>query len=534
MRSHLITFISLLLSSLLLSGTLAAAKRPNVLLIVLDDLNDFIGHMEGHPQAITPHMDALATQGVTFKNAHSNAAICIPSRASFMTGVAPTTSGFYSFGNVRKNETLKASKTLPELARENGYKAYTSGKVFHTPRRNLWDDNGIAPEYGPLAYDGKKATYHPEVPGDFSEFGTLDGTFISLAKVPSVPPTAEAPGYTGWRNLNGKTPFRYVSETDRDPMPDERTATWAAEKFRTLEAQDSQAPFFMAVGFMRPHTPLVVPQKYFDMYPLNTLKLPPMQQEDRQDTCLEDGNDSRGRKIYHALVDAYTGNREEALRHYIQAYLACVTFADEMVGRVLHALDRSRFRDNTIVILTSDHGYHMGEKDFLFKYSLWEESTRVPFIIRHPDYSKRAGSIVRHPISLIDLFPTITDFCNWQNKTPRNKKGGTVDGFSLKPFLENPEHPNWDGPNSALSIRSGWVSKEIDKQHFSLRSRYFRYIRYYKPRGGRIEELYDHRNDPHEWTNLANHPQYKPVLEKMRTELAKRLSPAVKRQKANR
>lgn len=529
-NTHSITISLLFFVGLI--GNLCASSKPNVLLIILDDLNDFVGHMGGHPQVITPNIDALATQGVAFNNAHSNAAVCIPSRASFMSGVSPITSRFYGFGNERKNETLSASKTLPELARENGYKTYTTGKVFHSARRDLWDDNGIAAEYGPVASDGKNHTYHPEVPGDFSEFGVLDGTYISLAKVPIVTPSAFTSGYTGWRNIRSKAPFHYVSETDRDPMADERSAEWTVQKIRSLESQDQDDPFFMAVGFIRPHTPLVVPQKYFDMYPLESVQLPIIDKSDRADTRLEDDNNSRGRKIYHTLVDSYGGDRELALRHYTQAYLASITFADEMVGQVMKALDQSKFRDNTVVILTSDHGYHIGEKDFLFKYTIWEESTRVPFIIRHPGYQRQAGSIVEHPISLIDLFPTISDFCDWENLAPRKKSSGTIDGFSLKPFLEDPDLISWDGPNSALSIRASWMSQAIDRQHFSLRSRDFRYIKYNKPAGEASEELYDHRDDPHEWNNLAESPKYESVIQAMRRELAERLTPAVKRQSA--
>ena len=311
-----------------LIGSLCAGSKPNVLLIILDDLNDFVGHMGGHPQVITPNIDALAAQGVAFNNAHSNAAVCIPSRASFMSGVSPITSRFYGFGNERKNETLIASKTLPELARENGYKTYTTGKVFHSARRDLWDDNGIAAEYGPVASDGKSNTYHPEVPGDFSEFGVLDGTYISLAKVPIVPATAFTSGYTGWRNIRSKAPFHYISEIDRDPMADERSAEWTVQKIRSLESQDQDDPFFMAVGFIRPHTPLVVPQKYFDMYPLEGVQLPIINKSDRVDTKLEDDNNSRGRKIYHTLVDSYGGDRELALRHYTQAYLCLLYTSD--------------------------------------------------------------------------------------------------------------------------------------------------------------------------------------------------------------
>jgi arylsulfatase A-like enzyme len=514
--------------------SMAEVQRPNILLVVLDDLNDFVGHMGGHPQAKTPNIDSLADQGVAFINAHSNAAVCIPSRGSFMTGICPTTSRFYGFENIRKNETLMHCKTMPQYARENGYQTFTTGKVFHTPRRNLWDDNGIAPEFGPFAFNGKKTTLHPDVPGDFSYFGVLDGTFISLAKVPDVPASEAGPGYTGWYNLANKTPFHYVDETDRDAMPDERSAQWAVEKIRRLETGDKTDPFFMTVGFMRPHTPLVVPQKYFDMYPLETLQLPVIREGDRTDTYLEDGTDSRGRRMYATLLDAYGGDPDKALRHYVQAYLASVTFADEMVGKVMEALDRSRFRDNTIVVLTSDHGYHMGEKDFLFKYSLWEESTRVPFIVRHPDYEHQAGSRVAHPIALVDLFPSIIDFCSWQGETQISEKGAPIDGFSVKPFLEQPDGGTWDGPNCALSIRSSWVTKAINKQHLSLRSRDFRYIRYHKPKGGKFEELYDHRKDPNEWKNLAEDPDYKTVIAAMRKELDRRLAPAVARQQGQR
>jgi iduronate 2-sulfatase len=256
----------------------------------------------------------------------------------------------------------------------------------------------------------------------------------------------------------------------------------------------------------------VVPQKYFDMFPLERVQLPVIKADDTAD--LPWGEDSRGRKAFLALRDGYT-DRSEGLRRYTQAYLASAAFADDIVGQALDAIEGSRFRDNTIVILLSDHGYHLGQKDCLWKYNLWEETTRVPLIIRDPRYAANAGETVSHPVSLIDIYPTVKDLCGWTGPTVKNEGGAPLDGHSLRPLLEDPDRDDWDGPDVALTVIASWQSQLPRRQHLSVRSQDFRYTRY----ADGAEELYDHRADTHEWDNLASNPEYAAIKADLREQM---------------
>lgn len=516
-------YISILLY-VAISFATSAQEKPNVLMIVLDDLNNYVGVMEGHPQTKTPNIDKLAGEGILFTNAHSNVPICMPSRASFMNGISPITSKNWGFKNWLKNDILINSKSLPEYVRENGYKAYQTGKIFHNTKKGVWNEMGVVSDYGPMAYNGKKAALHPSCPEAMGELGPLDATFASLADVPTILATENAPGYKGWYNTHWKTnsPFHYENENNRDKMTDEKSAKWFIQKINQLEQEEDSNPFFISVGFIRPHTPLVVPQKYFDMFPLETVQIPTLKENDRSDTKLAENTtkEPRGRTAYRTLTSSYS-TKELALQKYVQAYLASVAFADDQVGKVLNALENSIFKENTMVVLFSDHGYNLGEKDYLFKYSLWEESTHVPLIIKHPDYGKNAGKKVDYPVSLVDIYPTIQDVCNLKGSTLINEKGAPLDGFSLKPFLKNPETKDWKGPEVALSVISSWKSQNPSEQHLSVRSKYFRYIHY---RNG-AEELYDHRTDNYEWFNVANDKKYSETKKELKkllfTEVAK-------------
>lgn len=500
---------------------ITAQDQLNVLMIVLDDLNDFTGVLKGHPQAHTPNIDRLANSGILFTNAHSNVPVCSPSRASFMNGISPVTSKYWGFENWKKNELLMACKSIPEYFMDNGYHTAKSGKVFHTSKKGAWHDEGVKTDYGPLAFDGFKAAQHPSCPKAMFELGALDATFAPLSDIPNVKANDNAPGYSGWYSTKLKTPFIYHNESDRDLLSDELTAAWFESKIKTLNSNKTDRPFFISLGFHRPHTPLVVPKKYFDMFPLETLEIPVINDEDTLDTKLAENakQENRGRKAYRWLVESYD-TKEEALKKYTQAYLASVAFADDMVGKALNTLEKSRFKDNTVVVLLSDHGYNIGEKNYLFKYCLWEETTRVPLIIKSPLHKKHSGKTVNHPVSLIDIYPTLKNICNLKGPTTINNKGANLDGFSLVPFLENPKTKKWHGPNVALTIISSWRSKLPEKQHISVRSRDFRYIRY----ANGSEELYNHKKDKYEWHNLANEKGYY----KIKKELSQQMDLALK------
>ena len=489
-----------------------ATERPNVVLIVVDDLNDYTGFLGGHPQVKTPNLDALASEGVVFTNAHTNAPICAPSRASMLTGIYPHVSHNFWFDKWTENEVLSNVKTLPRFLSDNGYDTYATGKLMHHRVESEWTEYGVKNNFGPYPYNGKdKLVPHPQMPDEYTK-DKNDGLFISLAEVPDVPADDDSPGYEGWWQAIGWKPFKYVDDEDRDLLNDEQHAEWAVEKLRLLEQQNSDKPFFLAVGFVRPHTPLVVPQKYFEMYPLETLQIPVIRKNDIEDTHYRSTFrwEQPWTVHFEELAASYDGDIDRGLRKYVQAYLACITFVDE---QVLHALSESEFDDNTIVVLVSDHGYNLGEKDFLYKNNLWEESARIPMIIKAPGVK---GHTIDHPVSLIDVYPTIADFGNTDSSNMKNEKGKPLSGFSLRPFLENPESLDWLGPDVALTVvRGDGRVSEPDKQSYSVRSERYRYILYYNGK----EELYDHSQDPYEWQNLATDDSYSDVKKSLKLQM---------------
>jgi iduronate 2-sulfatase len=225
-----------------------------------------------------------------------------------------------------------------------------------------------------------------------------------------------------------------------------------------------------------------------------------------------------GSRLYQDLVASYE-TREEALKRFIQAYLASVASVDELIGNIMDVVEQTSLADNTIFIVTSDHGWGMGEKDYLYKNSLWQESTRIPLVIRAPGISQ-AGSISEHPVSLIDIYPTLVELCDLTGETMKNAKGRPLDGFSLKPFLENTKTKTWEGPESALTALYKWRTKYSPaKENYSLRSNNYRYIRYENGK----EELYQTQSDPHEWNNLASDPSHAGPLSALRSQLIKRI-----------
>jgi len=494
-------------------STLSAAGKPNVLFIICDDLNDYIGVLGGQAQAKTPNIDRLFASGVSFTQAHCNVPICAPSRASLFTGLYPHTSRNFGMDNWDENAVLKNNRTLMDHFRSQGYQTLGTGKIMHNRDRKEWQKYGHAADYGPIAKQGEKEVAHPDTPAPFrDDFGSIDGSFGPLKNL-------EGSGFSwitgGWE---GKRTLRYLSDADRDPTTDELNAQWAVERLHELAAKPKSKPFFLGVGFMRPHTPLIVPQKYFDLFPLETIQLPEIKAGDAEDTfkhTLSPNGDDRGRKIHDSLVASFGNDRELALKKFIQAYLACIACVDDQIGQIIDALDASPLKENTIVVLTSDHGFQMGQKAYLYKNSPWQESTRIPLAIRAPGVAKAGGQCPR-PVSLIDLYPTLVDLCGLPADTKKNEQGRPLDGHSLKPLLTDPENGNWTGPDTALTALSKW-GKTLDatQQSYALRSQEWRYIRYENGK----EELYHVANDPREWTNLAANAEHAKQLEAFRTQL---------------
>lgn len=522
--------------NILLSGCISTKKeevkiRLNVLLIIIDDLNDYQGCFGGHPQARTPNIDKLAASGVRFVNAQTNIGHCNPSRNSLFTGVYPHQSRNFGLDQPTTKQLYKNNKTLMEHFSENGYFVMGSGKLLHTNQLMLWDEWGVnVNNYGPFAYDGENQVGHPSVPQPFRSIGDIDGSFAPLSDVPVFPENEIKGEHPGW-TYSGKDniPFKYVDENNRDLLPDELHAQWAAKRIKEMDEAGTGQPFFMGVGFVRPHTPLYAPKRFFDMFPLEELRLPEILDGDVNDTYYKDNypvertedgkwytNTSKGQMYSKLLTESYGGDEKEGLKHFLQAYLACVAFADEQVGIVLDALNESKFAENTIVILTSDHGWQMGQKQYLFKNSPWENATHLPLVIKAP--GAPANSKVEHPVSLIDIYPTLTDVCDLKGDNRKNETGFETGGFSLKPFFENPNSDKWEGPEGTLTaIATDVVNYEFSTQTFSYRTLNFRYIIY--PNGD--EELYDLNSDPNEWNNLALDESYQSGKKELKENVLK-------------
>ena len=436
MRPTFRAVFSSFLLVLILSGTTAAADRPNVLMIAIDDLNDWVGCLGGHPQAKSPHIDRLAKRGVLFTNAHCQAPICNPSRTSLMLGMRPSSTGIYVnrpwFRTTPKN---KARVTLSQYFAAHGYRTLTTGKIYHASRVDGPSFQVVGPRPGQRLKIDKQIVTDIGSSSRLWDFG----------------------------------PQQY----DEKEFSDFVDATWAIEKLQTLKRQN---PFFMAVGFYRPHVPWYAPQRFFNVRPRSAVKLPVIQDDDRDDLsagALTLTNNSLP-PSHKWFVE--TDHWKDA----VQSYLACVSFTDAQVGRLLDALDKSSHADNTIVVLFSDHGFHLGEKQRWAKQSLWESSTRVPLIISVPG-GKQGGRCSR-PVELLHLYPTLLELCGLPARDD-------LEGTSLGPLLKDSQAA-WSRP--AITT--------YQRNNHAVRSEHWRYIRY----ADETEELYDHRSDPHEWMNLLS------------------------------
>ena len=324
------------------------------------------------------------------------------------------------------------------------------------------------------------------------------GGFAPLSEIPTVG------DYTGWmKDWEEPWDFQYESEMDRELMPDEITSMWVSEKLN--ETHDN--PFFIVAGMNRPHTPRYAPKEFFDMFPLETIILPPYLENDLNDIpSILWENNYQSSALTRFLEDSAETDigSEMWWKKWIQSYLACVAFVDHQVGVILDSLENSQYADNTIVIFTADHGYHMGEKNFLSKTTIWEESTRIPLVVYAPGVSV-AGEKVAHPVSLIDIYPTLIDLSDLPEYPNIGGNGYLLDGYSIRPFLENPTNGIWDGPPVALNHLHGNVNpannvpSPIAENHHSVRSSRYRYTL----TSDGEEEFYDHLDDPNEWNNLA-------------------------------
>ncbi|MCW5978253.1 MAG: sulfatase [Bryobacteraceae bacterium] len=437
------------------------ADKPNVLMIAVDDWNDWVAALGGHPQVKTPNLDRLASRGILFTDAHTASPLCNPSRTAVMTGRLPSRSGVYDNDQVWRT-AMPDVVTLPQYFKAHGYRVEGAGKVFHHGRGfndpRSWDNYFF---WNPKA---RANAWHD----DYS-FPPDPEPARPVTPMPTV----------SWRNFDW-APLDVAEEE----MPDWKVSSWAAE----FLGKKHDRPFFLAAGIFRPHIPWFVPRKYFEMYPLDEVVVPTIKEDDLADLPPAAWKMALNEFSRHDLLVA-TGNFKKA----VQAYLACISFADAMAGRILDALEKSEYRDNTIVMLWSDHGYHLGEKWHWHKQALWDRATHVPFMVAAPGVTK-AGSRTTQPVSLLHVYPTLADLAGLPPPDG-------VDGVSLRPLLEDPNRA-WEQPALITFLRG----------NHALRSERWSYIRYAD--GG--EELYDRRQDPNEWMNLAGQADKAPVKDKLR------------------
>jgi arylsulfatase A-like enzyme len=435
----------------------------------------------------------------------------------------PQTINDFTFGHWSKNPVLKNSVPIPQHFRNNGYNSYGTGKLLHEGAEgDFYTDYGIASDYGPWPWQGKNKVNNTPHPKQYDQWKDhlpvymhRDLNYAPLSDVPEWKPnpSEKIPGAKGWYNTDGKK-FRYVNGDDRDKTPDEISADWAIDVIN----KKHDRPFYLGVGFIRPHTPLYAPKKYFDMFPIEDIQLPPYLKDDLKDCAPVLRNRWKwGFQKFEGLIKA---GGEKAWKEWVRAYLACTAFVDDQIGKVLDALDSSDHSNNTIVVLTADNGYHIGEKDCIQKWHLWDDSTKVPLLISVP-CSKKNGNDCTHPVSLVDIYPTLIDLCGLSGEPNKSFSKKPLDGRSLGPFLKNPATTRWQGPPAAIMS----VRDKNEKAHFSVRSSRYRYTLCANGQ----EELYDHKNDPHEWTNLAGNKRYEKTKKKLRSELTKMLGENNKR-----
>ncbi|MCP5111821.1 MAG: sulfatase, partial [bacterium] len=396
-------------------ATLAAAascgrseERPNVLFIAADDMNDWTASLGGYAGTVhTPNQQRLAGQGVEFTNAHCASPVCNPSRTALLLGLRPTTTGVYNNQHWWRPAHPDVV-TIPMHFRAHGYAAGGAGKVFHhTAGANppdMWDD------YFPQVFDDHWDKTNP-----------LNYPWVEAGEAP--------PGFP----FNQIQPFSHEFDWGSLPIAESEYGDSMAVKWTVdflNRAHDK--PFFAGVGTFRPHIPLYVPSRYFDMYPLEEIQLPEVPEDDLDDVPPEGRELARARR-----ADLLKTKEAGQWKQLIQGYLASITYADAQLGRLLDALDASPYRDNTIIVYWSDHGWHLGEKNHIHKGTLWEEATKVPFIMRAPGVAP-AGVRCSRPVGLIDIYPTLIELCGLTQKPE-------LDGHSLAPLLRDPS-AEWPYP----------------------------------------------------------------------------------------
>ncbi|HRQ90468.1 MAG TPA: sulfatase [Bacteroidia bacterium] len=438
------------------------AEKSNILFIAIDDQNDWIGHLGGHPLAKTPHLDALAARGTSFLNAHCNAPLCNPSRTSLLIGLRPTTTGIYGLAPwFRTVSGFGDRVSLPQHFAANGYRTLSVGKIFH--------GGGGAPGKG-------------EASAEFQVSGPNPGIGARPPKK-LIPPTPM-----------GDHPLMdwgvWPPDNDDTKKGDYQVASWAVEQ---IEQMPENEPFFLAAGFFLPHVPCYVTQKWFDLYPDDDSILPAVLKNDRDDTPRFSWN------LHWSLPEPRLKWVEEngQWRNLVRSYLACTSFVDAQVGRIVEALEKRGLAENTLVVVWGDHGWHLGEKGITGKNTLWDRGTKVPLIFAGPGVA--SGQRCTQPAELLDLYPTLIELAGVSGRDD-------LEGLSLGPQLRD-----------AAAPRERPAITSHNQGNHGVRSEHWRYIRY----ADGSEELYDMRTDPNEWTNLAADPAHAAVIAEHRKWLPK-------------
>ena len=465
----------LTITFLLLSLKASLTAKPNVLFIAADDLSCALG-CYGDPIAKTPHLDRLAATGTCFLNAYNQLPLCNPTRASVMTGLRPDTIKVYDLDRHFRDEVPDAV-TLSQQFMKHGWWAGRVGKIYHY---------NVPASIGTDGFDDPPSWQNAINPKG------RDKTDEHL--VFNAEPHRKISAALSWLAAEGK------DEEQTDGMI-------ATEAIKLMEEKKGE-PFFVAAGFFRPHTPFVAPKKYFDMYPLETLRLPYAPEDDREDIPAA--------AFAHNCPIPHYGLDEVTCLKAMQAYYACVSFIDAQVGRMLDALERLKLTDNTIVVFWSDHGYHLGEHNGIWqKRTLFEQGAKAPLIIRNPN-AEGKGQPCRRIVEFVDIYPTLTELAGLP--TPKQ-----VEGRSLKKLLDKPL-TKWNGTAITQVLRPADDRLRDPVMGRSIRTERWRYSEWGEGRFG--EELYDHFADPMEFNNLALNPTEgnHEVIKKLKKELTEKAS----------
>jgi arylsulfatase A-like enzyme len=437
------------------------AQKPNVLMLCLDDLNDWVGVLGGYPGVHTPNIDALAQSGMLYTNAHAAAPVCSPSRAATLFSYYPFKSGIYSNGQrFDKSPNFDNRISLPYFFKLNGYDTYGTGKIFHGRDKKAWTHR-------------EKCKNSPQC--------TIKGSRTGN------PGRIEPHTQSSEQGVANVAPY-YTLQTH----PDAIRTRWMCGQ---ILQKSHSVPFFAALGLVKPHSPYICPQEFFDLYPLQDIALPPgmLGSIAAAYDDLQDVPERIAKSIsYGKRGDMLRVLKNQELNRYIQGYLANISFADWCVGQALEALNNGPNKDNTLVVLWSDHGYQMGEKVRMTKYSVWERSTRVPLIFAGPGIKP---GVYSNPISLMDIYPTLTDWC----------LGLKPDGLDGKSFARQLKGEVDSIPRVVLTTHgiNGIITWQHSELVFAVRTERYRLIRYSNKNQTDFDyEMYDHFTDPYEANNL--------------------------------